>query len=390
MQRPRYDQSILTLQGGGALGAYQAGVYEGLAEAGFEPTWVVGISIGGINAAIIAGNPPERRVERMRTFWDRISSYAPMTPPWWLDAMSPALKILSASAVISFGVPAFFVPRVPPPYFAAEGSPGSLSFYDTSPLKRTLEELVDFDLVNRGAMRLSLGAVSVREGRSVYFDSTRQRIGADHVLASGALPPGFPPVIIDGEPYWDGGIVSNSPLAYVVDEQPRTRVLIIEVDVFNAKGELPKNLDQVQERAKDIQYSSKTRLNIEHFRQLGEMRAALGRLLCKLPPDLQDDPDARKLAPLCDEREFTIARLINRRTTRSGSSKDYEFSRATVNEAWAAGLEDVRRSAAGMEWIQPMDLGPGVRVFDLPPTSESSEKKKRTSRTRVVGSQDKS
>lgn len=387
MMRARYDQSILALQGGGALGAYQAGVYEGLAEAGFLPTWVVGISIGGINAAIIAGNPPEHRVERMRTFWDRISSYSTLTPPWWLDAMSPALKNLSASAVVSFGVPAFFVPRIPPPYFAAEGSPGALSFYDTGPLKRTLEELVDFDLVNRGSVRLSLGAVSVREGRSVYFDSTRLRISADHVLASGALPPGFPPVNIDGELYWDGGIVSNSPLAYVVDEQPRTRVLIIEVDVFNARGELPKNLDQVQERAKDIQYASKTRLNIEHFRQFGEMRAAVGRLLGKLPPELKDDPDARKLAPLCDEREFTIARLLNRRTTRSGSSKDYEFSRSTVNEAWAAGLEDVRRSAAGIDWIQPIDLGPGVRVFYLPPTSESPEQKKRKRRSREAGSQ---
>lgn len=385
--RARYDHSILALQGGGALGAYQAGVYEGLAEAGFLPTWVVGISIGGINAAIIAGNPPERRVERMRTFWERISSYAPLTPPWWLDAMSPALKYLSASAVVSFGVPAFFVPRIPPPYFAAEGGPGALSFYDTGPLKRTLEELVDFDLVNRGHVRLSLGAVSVREGQSVYFDSTRLRIGADHVLASGALPPGFPPVNIDGELYWDGGIVSNSPLAYVVDEQPRTRVLIIEVDVFNAKGELPKNLDQAQERAKDIQYASKTRLNIEHLRKLGEMRAALGRLIGKLPPGLQDDPDTRILAPLCDEREFTIARMINRRTTRSGSSKDYEFSRATVSEAWASGLEDVRHSASGIDWIQPMDLGPGVRVFDLPPTSESTEKKMHKSRSRETGSQ---
>jgi NTE family protein len=368
--RVKYDQSILALQGGGALGAYQAGVYEGLAEAGMLPTWVVGISIGGINAAIIAGNPPERRIERLRTFWDRVSSYAPLTMPAWLDTMRPALNSLSASAVMSFGIPAFFVPRVPPPAFAADSSPGALSIYDTSPLNRTLEELVDFDLINNRKVRLSLGAVNVKEGQSVYFDNTHTRITADHVRASGALPPGFPPVTIDGELYWDGGIVTNSPLAYVTDEKPRTRVLIIEVDVFNAKGELPRNLDQAMERAKDIQYASKMRLNMERFRELGEMRSALGRLLCKLPAGLQDDPDAQKLAPLCDEREFTIARIINRRTTKSGNNKDYEFSRATVNEAWAAGLEDVRRSKAKIEWMQPMDLGPGVRVYDLPPAAD--------------------
>jgi NTE family protein len=156
----------------------------------------------------------------------------------------------------------------------------------------------------------------------------------------------------------------------VAEEKPRTRVLIIEADVFNARGELPRNLDQVMERAKDIQYASKMRVNTDHVRELGELRAALGRLLCKLPPKLKDDPDVRRLALLCDEREYTIARLINRRTLNAGNTKDYEFSRATVNEAWAAGLEDVRRSKANIEWIRPMDLGPGVRVFDLPPATD--------------------
>ncbi len=370
MERAKYDQSILALQGGGALGAYQAGVYEGLAEAGMLPTWVVGISIGGINAAIIAGNPPERRVERLRTFWDRVSSYAPLMPPAWFDAMRPALKNLSAASVMSFGIPIFFVPRIPSPFFAPDNTPGALSFYDTSPLNRTLEELVDFDLINSRKVRLSLGAVSVREGCSVYFDNSRTRITADHVRASGSLPPGFPPVTIDGGDYWDGGIVTNSPLAYVADEKPKTRVLIVAVDVFNAKGELPQNLDQVQERAKDIQYASKMRLNTDRIREIGEMRAALGRLLCKLPDQLKDDPDAQKLASVCDERDFTILRLINRRTTTSGNNKDYEFSRATVNEAWAAGLEDVRSSRANVERIRPMDLVPGVHVYDLPPVAD--------------------
>jgi NTE family protein len=372
MKKRKFDHEIIALQGGGALGAYQAGVYEGLTEAGILPTWVVGISIGGINAAIIAGNPPERRVERLRTFWDCVSSYAPFTPPPWLDAIRPTLNSMSAATVMAFGIPAFFTPRVPPPVFAADNSPGVLSFYDTSPLKRTLEELVDFDLINSRKVRLSLGAVNVRTGASVYFDNHHTRIGADHVRASGSLPPGFPPVTIDGEQYWDGGIVSNSPLAYVAEQQPRSRVLVVAVDVFNARGELPRNLDQVMERAKDIQYASKMRVNTDRLRELGEMRAALGRLLGKLPSGLKDDPDVQKVAPLCDEREYTIARIINRRTTKSGNTKDYEFSRATVNEAWAAGLEDVRRSAANIEWIQPTDLGPGVRVYDLPPDDSLS------------------
>ena len=373
MKKTGFDQVILALQGGGALGAYQAGVYEGLAEAGLLPTWVVGISIGGINAAIIAGNPPERRVERLRTFWERVSSYAPLTAPAWLGAMLPALKNLSAASVMSFGIPVFFVPRVPPPIFAADNTPGALSYYDTSPLNRTLDELVDFDLINSRKVRLSLGAVNVKEGRSVYFDNSHARITADHVRASGSLPPGFPAVTIDGEQYWDGGIVSNSPLTYVADQKPRTRVLVIEVDVFNAGGELPRNLDQVMERAKDIQYASKTRFNTDRIREMGEMRSALGRLLCKLPDELKDDPDAQKLAPLCDDRDFTIIRLINRRTTKSGNNKDYEFSRATVNEAWAAGLEDVRNSKANVERIRPMDLVPGVHVYDLPPVADNPE-----------------
>ena len=236
MVRPKFDQSILALQGGGALGAYQAGVYEGLAEAGLLTHMGCGHLDWQHQRSDHRRQSPERRVERLRTFWDRVSSYAPLTPPAWLDVMRPALNNLSAASVMSFGIPVFFVPRVPPPAFAADNTPGALSYYDTSPLNRTLEELVDFDLINSRKVRLSLGAVNVREGQSVYFDNTRTRITADHVRASGSLPPGFPPVTIDGEHYWDGGIVSNSPLAYMADEKPRTRVLIIAVDVFNAGG----------------------------------------------------------------------------------------------------------------------------------------------------------
>jgi len=366
MAKRRFDHEILMLQGGGALGAYHAGVYEGLAEIGRAPTWVVGISIGAVTAALIAGNPPERRLERLRAFWDLVSAYAPVIWPAWLDPVRPTLNHLSAAAVAMFGIPGFFTPRVPPPFFASSGGPDSLSFYDTAPLKRTLEELVDFDRINRREMRVSLGAVNVRTGASVYFDNQKTRIGPEHVLASGALPPGFPAVEIDGEHYWDGGVVSNSPLQYVWDERPLTTALIVQVDLFKATGELPRNLDQVLERAKDVQYSSKQRSSTEHVKELGELLAALGRLLDELPADLKAKPDAQKLATVCDKRDWTIAHLINQRLTHVSRTKDYEFSRATVQEHWAAGLEDVRRSVINVEWITPRDLVPGVRVYDLP------------------------
>jgi NTE family protein len=357
-----YDHEILLLQGGGALGAYQAGVYEGVVELGAAPTWIVGISIGGINAALIAGNPPERRVERLREFWRRVSVYAGPPLPAWLDAARPAVNYAAAMSAVAFGIPPFFTPRAPPPWFAPDGAENALSFYDTSPLKATLAELVDFDLINSGQVRLSLGAVNVRRGVSVYFDTQSTLIHADHVRASGALPPGFPPVTIDGESYWDGGVVTNTPLSYVADERPMTTARIFQVDTFNAQGEPPRNLSQVMERAKDIQYASKSRFNVEQLRKLGELKAAGQRLLDKLPPDLKSDPDAQALADACDERSWVIIRLINTRPSRSGLVKDFEFSRETIEEAWAAGLEDVRRSVAGWDKVRPGEA-PGIRVY---------------------------
>jgi NTE family protein len=373
MKRRTFDHEIFLLQGGGALGAYQAGIYEGLAEIGLVPNWLVGISIGAVNSALIAGNPPERRLERLRAFWDRVSAYAPMSVPAWLDPMRPMVDHLSAASVAMFGIPGFFTPRVPPPFFAPSGSPEALSFYDTTPLRGTLEELVDFDLINRGEVRLSLGAVNVRTSASVYFDNRRIKIGPEHVLASGALPPGFPSVCIEGEHYWDGGLVSNSPLNYVWDEGPLTTALIVQANLFNPQGEFPRNLDEILERAKDIQYSSKMRFNTEHVRAILEVRASLGRLLSKLPSDLMADPDVQSIASHYDAREWTIAYLNDRRVSHSGQAKDYEFSRATVNERWNAGLEDVRRSAASREWIQPTLSGPGVRLYHLPPDPPTNQ-----------------
>jgi NTE family protein len=363
---PKHEQSVLVLQGGGALGAYQAGVYEGMAERGFAPNWVTGVSIGAINGALIAGNAPERRLERLRAFWDRVSSAMPIVAPAYLDPLRLAFNRVSSFATMALGVPGFFVPRIPPPYLAPDATPGALSVYDTSPLRETLEELVDFDLINQKRVRLSIGSVDVHTGNSVYFDSLRQTIGPEHIMASGALPPGLPPIVIDGNHYWDGGIVSNSPLWYVLDDAPGLNALITQVDLFSARGPLPQNLDQVLERVKDIQYSSKTRFNTTRVQEIEGFRAALGRLLEKLPPKLREDPDFKILAPLCHRRHhITIVHLINRRSSYSSSDKDYLFSRTEVRELWEAGLEDVRRSCAHPQWLKATKIVRGVRVFDL-------------------------
>jgi NTE family protein len=362
----KHEQSVLVLQGGGALGAYQAGVYEGMAERGLAPNWVTGVSIGAINGALIAGNAPERRLERLRAFWDLVSSGIPIVMPAYLDPLRVAFNRVSSFATMALGVPGFFVPRVPPPFLAPDGSPGALSVYDTSPLRETLEELVDFDLINSKDVRLSVGSTDIQTGNSIYFDSQRQTIMPEHIMASGALPPGLPPIVIDGAHYWDGGIVSNSPLWYVLDDAPGLSALIAQVDLFSARGPLPKNLDEVLEREKDIQYSSKTRFNTARIQELEGMRAALGRLLDKLPPKFREDPDVLKLAPLCRRRHhITIVHLINRRSAYSASDKDYLFSRAEVRQLWEAGLEDVRRSCANPQWRSATESVHGIRVFDL-------------------------
>jgi NTE family protein len=373
IKRKNYDHEILLLQGGGALGSYHAGVYEGLAEAGMVPTWVVGISIGAINSAIIVGNPPERRIERLREFWDRASAYAPLTAPAVLDPVRPLLDRLSVLHVASCGIPGFFLPRVPSPLVVPATSPDAISFYDTSPLERTLEKLVDFDLLNSGKTRLSLGAVNVRTGESVYFDTRNMRITPKHVMASGALPPAFPGVEIDGEEYWDGGLVSNTPITYVWDQKPLTTALLVQVNLFPNKSKKPDNLSQVMERIKDIQYCSKQRFSTDHLREIGELRASIRRLLNKMPRHLKNDPDVMRIGTHSDDRKWTIAFLTDSYKSDVGHWKDAEFSRATVNDRWAGGVEAIRRSLKNRRWTYPSAEIPGVRVFDLPEVKPEEE-----------------
>lgn len=258
-----YDKKVgLVLQGGGALGSYQAGVYETLSTSEYLPDWVAGISIGAINAAIIAGNPPDKRVERLREFWEGITAPAAFWPAWLSAVPSEYSRRTSSLNALMFGQPGFFAPR-PPTHWLLGGS--VTSYYDTRALKETLDRLVDFERINSGETRLSVGAVNVHTGNLAYFDSAKMTIRPEHVMASGALPPGFPAVEIDGESYWDGGLVSNTPLQYVLQEVPRRSRLTFQVDLFHARGPLPTNLEGVSEREKDIRYSSRTRSMTDLF-----------------------------------------------------------------------------------------------------------------------------
>ena len=368
-----YDGIALVLQGGGALGSYQAGVYEELHKTAYQPGWIAGVSIGAINAALIAGNPPERRVARLREFWDEVSSH--LQPPsigaafdWLGDAVNhsrSAFNQLSALWSAMLGVPGFYQPRMPPAFLHADGDPGALSFYDTTPLRRTLETHVDFDLINAKHVRLSVGAVNVRTGNSEYFDNHRCRIGPEHILASGALPPAFGPVEIDGEAYWDGGIVSNTPLQYLLDTREGKSLLVLQVDLFSSRGAMPRNLGEVQQRQKDILYSSRTRYNSNMVAQIANQRQALRELLDALPAAMRKEPRVRDLIAAMRSAPVDIVHLIYRQKPYELESKDYEFSRTSVREHWEAGQRDMCDTIQHPEWLNSSGLDDGVTQYDL-------------------------
>jgi len=362
--RPKsYDKKVaLVLQGGGALGSYQAGAYEALSHSRYLPDWVAGISIGAINAALIAGNAPADRVARLREFWDEIT--APSA--WWPYPSSPKLASLqqtaSANFALMFGQPGFFSPRT-----ALDWLPFSStnSYYSTSALKTTLERLIDFDRINNArTTRLSLGAVNVRTGQFAYFDSDDMLLRAEHIMASGALPPGFPPVEIEGEQYWDGGLVSNTPLKHVLDQEPRRSRLTFQIDLFHGRGALPENLEQVSERAKDIQYASRTRRNTDAIREKHEVRHAINELFRILPPDIAKTRQAQWLYAFGCVTEMDIVQLIYRPDRPQGATKDYEFSRPTMLERWKNGFDDAMTTLQAAPWLDPLTDDTGVRVFD--------------------------
>lgn len=359
----RPEKIALVLQGGGALGSYQAGVYDALADAGYLPDWVAGISIGAINAAIIAGNPPETRVNQLHAFWRKITEPAVNWPMASFDSSSVIGQKTSAQSALLFGQAGFFSPRKMLEWFAPRKP---TSYYDTSALKATLEQLVDFDRINAATEpRLSIGAVNLRTGRFAYFDSSTTKIRPEHIMASGALPPGFPAVEIDGEQYWDGGIVSNTPLAYVLDQLPRRSRLIFQVDVFQAHGKIPTTLEEVTEREKDIRFASRTKMNTDIYAHKHEVRHAINELIELLPPELAATPQARRLYRMGCVTQMDIVQLIYRPSMPQGAQKDYEFSPSTMTQRWDQGHADAHLTLTAAPWLAPKTKDVGVRVFDV-------------------------
>jgi NTE family protein len=358
-----YDKKVgLVLQGGGALGSYQAGVYEALASSDYAPDWVAGISIGAINAAIIAGNAPKDRLDRLRSFWGEITAPTRLWPQS-TGALATWQRWTSAAMAIAFGQPGFFNPQ-PQTWVPSDER---VSFYSTSALRGTLERLVDFDRINAGGeVRLSVGAVDVETGDFTYFDSREMAISASHVMASGALPPGFPPIEIEGKLYWDGGLFSNTPLQYMVDYYPRRSRVIFQVDLFPAHARhRPINLDEVYEREKDIRYSSRTRLATNTLRDRHDIRHAINELHNLLPPEIARTEQAKRLYEHGCVTTLDIVQLIYRPDDPQGSLKDFEFSRPTMDLRWQQGLADARTTLQASPWLAPMPSELGVRVFDV-------------------------
>ena len=353
----------LVLQGGGALGSYQGGVYQGLFERDSDLDWVAGVSIGAINAALIAGNAPAQRLERLKRFWDLVSSGPGQGIPGpWANRM--AVNQWSAATAMMLGVPGFFRPRAEPALLLGGAAP-LLSYYDTAPLRSTLESLVDFDRINHRETRLSVGAVNVRTGNSIYFDNTLHKIGVEHIMASCALPPGFAPVRVDEDDFWDGGIVSNTPLQYVLDSHPRTqRLVVLQVDLFSARGAMPTTLSEVTERQKDIVYSSRTRMNTDVAAGSLNLRQAVADLISKLPPRLREQSDIAALRAQLTCQPIDIIHLIYRDKAYELDSKDYEFSRSTMTEHWEAGMRDLCHALSHPEFLQT-ETAHGVTTFDL-------------------------
>ena len=359
-----WDKVAMVLQGGGALGAYQAGVYQALHEAGLEPDWVAGVSIGGINAALIAGNPPERRVERLRAFWETITS-RPAPPPPDGDELRRAYDIWSAFVTLSFGQPGFFTPRIPNPWFSPRGSRNATSFYDPAPLHATLAELVDFNRINDGAMRFAVGAVNVASGNFAYFDNAHVTIVPDHVFASAALPPAFPPVRLGTDLFWDGGLVSNTPLQHLLDNAGTCSTLVFQVDLFSARGAVPRDMPEILSRQKDIQYSSRTRMVTDVYRRMYDQDQTIRRLLDRIP-DAQLSPAEREMkARLAVLPEFAILHLIYEQAAYEGEAKDYEFSAASMREHWNSGYRDTVQTLRHRDWLAVPQPGSGIVVHDV-------------------------
>ena len=340
-------------------------MFQALSEADIEPDWVTGVSIGAINSAIIAGNSKQWRLKRLRTFWERITerkiwNYTPDG-----DVFRKARNAASSWMTLIQGQPGFFSPRHPTPWFSLAGAQSATSYYDNAPLRETLEDLVDFSLLNEKTMRFSVGAVNVLSGNFVYFDTTTHKIRPEHIMASGALPPGCPAIEVDGELYWDGGLVSNTPLQWVVRGDTRNDTLVLQVDLWSARGELPSDLNDVMARQKEIQYSSRTRANTDQFKEIQSVRVALANVLDQIPPDILESEDGKLLRAVADRKVYQIVHLIYRSKNYEVQSKDYEFSRTSMTDHWNAGYNDAIRTLRHPEALERPTDSVGVSTFDL-------------------------
>ncbi len=365
LKRPSGCEGIgLVLQGGGALGAYQAGVYQALHEAGLEPNWVAGVSIGSINAAIIAGNPPEKRLEQLERFWLDVTARDPFTMWPEGDIARKLRNALSATNTMLFGQPGFFRPPALNAWFAPRGSRAATALYETAPLRKTLERLVDFDLINAKAIRFAVGAVNVTSANFVYFDNAEREIAAEHVMASGALPPALPMVGIGPHYFWDGGLVSNTPLQHLLDNCGSRNMLVFQVDLFSAAGEIPRDMPEVLTRTKDIQYSSRTRFMTDHFREIHHLKMALRDALAQIPEENLTDAQRLQKHDLMHMPEINIMQLIYRQKPYEGDAKDYEFSRLSMKDHWRAGYYDTRNTIAHTDWLDMPGTG-GLHTHDI-------------------------
>jgi NTE family protein len=368
-------QTVLVLQGGGALGAYQGGVFETLTKNGFTLDWVVGTSIGAINGAIIAGNPPERRLEKLQEFWQFVGRpdalggfvFSPLTA-WF----APWAKLSNFMETLTRGIPGFFEPRPGASLNIEQQVPTpQASFYNTEPLHSTLERLVDFDYLNAGHVRCTVCAVEVSTGELVIFDSTKERLTPKHIMASGALPPGFPAVVIDGKAYWDGGIYSNTPVDVVMDDAERRDTLCFMVDLWDPTEEEPRSISAAMARQKNIQYASRTREHLEDHRTMQNMRRAIEILSSRLPEKDRSDPAFKRLTTLGCGSCIHIVRLIMKALPTDDHNKDIDFAKSRLVERWQAGLHDAKRALHHKSWLAPLPEHIGMVIHEL--AQETSE-----------------
>jgi NTE family protein len=372
--RPAGKRIALVLQGGGALGAYQAGVCQALVEHGYCPDWVAGTSIGSINGGIITGNAPEKRVERLEEFWRNVSREDLWDIAGTTDAAREIYSSLSVMSAMLAGQPGFFMPR---PLNLLKmfpiGSAETASYYDTSPLRGTLEHLIDFDLINSGSVRLSLGAVNLTTGVLRYFDSKTDRICPEHIMASCALPPGFPAVRVEGELYWDGGIYSNTPLEVVLDNMPRVDTLCFMVALFNPRGPEPRSIPEVETRHKDIVYATRALEHVQTFWKTHNLRRTVRSLFALLPQELRDDPEVQAMADLGCNTAMHIVQIIYPTRNWELAFKDVDFSWAAIRERWDCGYRDATRMLEWAPWERPVPQHMGVVVHTLPPEQSDQE-----------------